>query len=473
MALAWKTKALRESEVETMDVPRPLMGPIADPVGQGSVTPPVNDASSASSLLDLITAIENDIVIRGPADWQALGTGAMGRSLIGTATATTGRGLLDVLSTAEVAAGYQPLDADLTAIAALTTTTFGRSILTEASVSSLRTTLGAGVANGLATLDSGGKVPLSQISDVILGQVEYIGAYNATTNSPTLANPPASTTKGDYYVVSVAGTQFGLTFAVGDWIISNGTAWEKVDNTDQVTSVAGRIGAVTLGYADITDLASWTGSSGITTLGTITTGVWHGTAIADGYIASATTWNAKEPAISAGTTAQYWRGDKSWQTLNSTAVGLGNVENTALSTWAGSANLTTLKGTVTAGSGTSPGLAGITIANGAASYSFLTATDNTHTFIAGIDHTIAFGKCGMLSNHDFVLITNNTERLRLNATTSTFAASITTANPQDGAGAWLLGQVRVGVALAVSAVTGLQVKVDGTLFTLAVLTTNP
>jgi hypothetical protein len=37
--------------------------------------------------------------------------------------------------------------------------------------------------------------------------------------------------------------------------------------------------------------------------------------------------NAKENAITAGTTAQYRRGDKTWQTLNSTAVGLGNVPN--------------------------------------------------------------------------------------------------------------------------------------------------
>jgi hypothetical protein len=34
-----------------------------------------------------------------------------------------------------------------------------------------------------------------------------------------------------------------------------------------------------------------------------------------------------EPPITSGTTSQYWRGDKSWQTLNSTAVGLGNVPN--------------------------------------------------------------------------------------------------------------------------------------------------
>src|ERR1017187_6169876 len=33
-----------------------------------------------------------------------------------------------------------------------------------------------------------------------------------------------------------------------------------------------------------------------------------------------TTFNGKEPAISAGTTGQYWRGDKTWQTLNFAAL---------------------------------------------------------------------------------------------------------------------------------------------------------
>lgn len=36
-----------------------------------------------------------------------------------------------------------------------------------------------------------------------------------------------------------------------------------------------------------------------------------------------------EPIITAGTTSQYWRGDKTWQTLNKSAVGLGNVNNTS------------------------------------------------------------------------------------------------------------------------------------------------
>lgn len=37
----------------------------------------------------------------------------------------------------------------------------------------------------------------------------------------------------------------------------------------------------------------------------------------------------KENVIAAGTTGQYWRGDKTWQNLNKAAVGLGNVDNTA------------------------------------------------------------------------------------------------------------------------------------------------
>lgn len=39
--------------------------------------------------------------------------------------------------------------------------------------------------------------------------------------------------------------------------------------------------------------------------------------------------DGKEPVIAAGTTGQYWRGDKTWQTLSKTAVGLGNVDNTS------------------------------------------------------------------------------------------------------------------------------------------------
>lgn len=50
--------------------------------------------------------------------------------------------LSSYLTTSAASAAYQPLDSDLTAIAALTTTTFGRSLLTQADAAAARTTLG-------------------------------------------------------------------------------------------------------------------------------------------------------------------------------------------------------------------------------------------------------------------------------------------------------------------------------------------
>ncbi len=47
-------------------------------------------------------------------------------------------------TTAAVAAGYQPLDSDLTAIAALTTTAYGRALLSTADAPTLRTAIGLG-----------------------------------------------------------------------------------------------------------------------------------------------------------------------------------------------------------------------------------------------------------------------------------------------------------------------------------------
>lgn len=63
-------------------------------------------------------------------------------------------------------------------------------------------------------------------------------------------------------------------------------------------------------------------------------------------VANKTYADTKEPAITIGTSAQYWRGDKTFQTLNATAVGLGNVTNTAQQPL--DATLTALAGVTTA-----------------------------------------------------------------------------------------------------------------------------
>jgi hypothetical protein len=89
------------------------------------------------------------------------------------------------------------------------------------------------------------------------GFVNYEGTWNASTNTPTLVSSVG--TKGDYYVVSTTGTtnlNGVTTWTQGDWAIFNGSAWEKVDNTDLVTSVAGRTGAITLSNTDISGLGT-------------------------------------------------------------------------------------------------------------------------------------------------------------------------------------------------------------------------
>ncbi|MBB4017396.1 hypothetical protein GGR16_002425 [Chelatococcus caeni] len=91
-----------------------------------------------------------------------------------------------------------------------------------------------GEPNGYAGLDEGGKIPTNQLPETVLGAVSYQGTWNAGTNSPAVpAAAPGN--KGWYYIVAVAGATdiSGITdWEVGDWVISDGVAWSKVDNTE-------------------------------------------------------------------------------------------------------------------------------------------------------------------------------------------------------------------------------------------------
>jgi hypothetical protein len=96
----------------------------------------------------------------------------------------------------------------------------------------------------------------TQINAVSAGLI-YKGTWNASTNTPSLAS--GTGTNGWYYVVSVAGSTNlnGVTdWQVGDWAIFNGTVWQKIDQTNLVTSVAGRTGDVTLSTSDISGLGT-------------------------------------------------------------------------------------------------------------------------------------------------------------------------------------------------------------------------
>ena len=93
----------------------------------------------------------------------------------------------------------------------------------------------------------------------ITGNLNYQGSWNASTNTPTLTSSVG--TNGYYYVVSVSGSTNlnGITdWVVGDWAIFNGTIWQKIDQTNLVTSVNGYTGAVVLTQPDIAGTASLT-----------------------------------------------------------------------------------------------------------------------------------------------------------------------------------------------------------------------
>jgi hypothetical protein len=183
--------------------------------------------------------------------------------------------------------------------------------------------------------------------------LSYQGAWDA--NDPL----PTTTSSGDYFIVSDANAPY----AVGDWIVYNGTTFDHINNSSAITSVFGRTTVITanegdyvldkMGDVDLTtappltgDVLKYNGTKWVPGVvsagsgGTVTNvtasgplSVTNGTstpAIAisqantttSGYLTNTdwNTFNNKQPAIAVGTTTQYYRGDKTWQTLDTFAV---------------------------------------------------------------------------------------------------------------------------------------------------------
>jgi hypothetical protein len=78
---------------------------------------------------------------------------------------------------------------------------------------------------------------VSSISNPI-GALNYKGTWNASTNTPALSS--GAGTKGDYYVVSVAGstTLDGISnWGIGDWAAYNGSVWQRVEGGADLNGV--------------------------------------------------------------------------------------------------------------------------------------------------------------------------------------------------------------------------------------------
>jgi hypothetical protein len=80
----------------------------------------------------------------------------------------------------------------------------------------------------------------------------------------------------------------GIDFSAdGDFLVGTGSGTFVAENGATARTSLG------LGNVENTALSTWAGSANITTLGTISSGTWQGSAIGDIYISSAATWNAK------------------------------------------------------------------------------------------------------------------------------------------------------------------------------------
>lgn len=128
------------------------------------------------------------------------------------------------------------------------------------------------------------------------------------------------TAKGDILVATGSGDVSKISVGTNGQVLkadstkTTGLVWaNESGGGGAVSSVNGYTGAVSLVKADIG-------------LGNV-----DNTSDANKPVSTATqtALNGKEATIASGTTGQYWRGDKSWQTLDKTAVGLGNVDNTS------------------------------------------------------------------------------------------------------------------------------------------------
>jgi hypothetical protein len=249
---------------------------------------------------------------------------------------------------------------------------------------------GGSVSATDSILDAFGKVQ-NQINSLVGGTI-YKGTWDASTNTPTLVSSVG--TQGYYYIVSVAGSTNlnGITsWNVGDWAIFDGTAWQKVDNTDSVVSVNGLVGAVSLTTSNITE----------------GTNLYYTEARVDANSNVAANTAARHNAVTLGTANGLSLSTQALSLALASGSTTGALSSTDWTTFNGKQNTITLTTTGTSGAATLVGSTlnipnyadtdtGITSLNG------LTAL--TQTFAVGTSGT-DFGISSATSTHTFNLPT--------------------------------------------------------------------
>lgn len=258
-----------------------------------------------------------------------------------------------------------------------------------------------GTSGGVATLDGGGKIPATQLPNSVM---EFQGVWSAATNTPTLAD--GSGNLGDVYWVNVSGTQDlgggSQTFLPGDFVIYDASAkWTKSINSNAVASVNSKTGVVTLTTDDISEgTAKYFSTAAVRATDLTGLSVSGGGAVAAGdtileafgklenrvalddakvsydastarsdliaaSISNGDTTHApdgnsvfaalggKEPTVAAGTSGEYYRGDKTFVNFDSAAQTAAVVNTTAGSETAQAASVSSMKSYVASQLGSS------------------------------------------------------------------------------------------------------------------------
>jgi len=172
---------------------------------------------------------------------------------------------------------------------------------------------------------------LKTVSSVVnaIGALNYKGTWNASTNSPTLTSGVG--TKGDYYVVSVAGSTNldGETlWGVGDWAAFNGSAWQKVDGGDSGNFV-------NISVSSLTGYMYGNGTSNVTASTTIPVANVTGAVSSVTGTAPIASSGGTTPAISipaATTSVSGYLTSTDWNTFNAKGSGNGTVTSVATGT---------------------------------------------------------------------------------------------------------------------------------------------
>ena len=204
--------------------------------------------------------------------------------------------------------------------------------------SGVLSSLAFNVANGVPKLDSSGKILVSQLPNSVM---EYLGTWDASTNTPTLANGTGNA--GDVYLCNVAGTvDFGagpISFVVSDQVIYSGSIWQKASGSNGTVTSVGvsrdgdaltitgspitTSGTINLGFSG-TNLQYINGAGSLTTFPTLISSIGLTMPSAFSVANSPLTANGTLAVTGAGNASQYIRGDGTLAAYNPSTGGGGS-----------------------------------------------------------------------------------------------------------------------------------------------------